>query len=304
MRIITILSFLVLLLSCKQKLQEVTFSDENVDKIYKQYLADPTDQNARLFNASNIQFLSLNPNVKDKKQFIDEGLIIAKKHNLTPAQSTYLITLIRDFEGNKETPDRIFELASMMKAAKREAAANTLFHSFATKYKDHKKAEEAKNQLTEEISDIDAYILTIGEKIFENPDETGVNKSNSQYYVDACEAYALANSNSVASPEFLYKASEIARTLRTFPKALTLYDWIINKYPDYEKAPTVLFLKGFLLENQFADIDAAKSTYEEFLKKYPRHELSDDVSFLLNNLGKSDDEIMKMIEEKGKKESQ
>ena len=126
-----------------------------------------------------------------------------------------------------------------------------MFYSFASRFKDHPKADEARSSLTAEISDIDGYILEIGEKIFENADETGVNKANSQYYVDACEAYALANPNSVASPEFLYKAAEIARTLRTFPKALSLYDSINNKYPQYERAPTVLFLKGFLLENQF-----------------------------------------------------
>jgi TolA-binding protein len=304
MRLIAIISVLIFFTSCKQEGQEAAFSDENVQNIFNQYIADPSDQNARLFNAASIQYLSMNPESPDKKQLVEKGLEVAKKHNLIPAQSTYLITLIRDFGANKETPDRIFELATMMKAANREAAANTLFHSFATRYKDHEKAEEAKKQLSVEITDIDDYIRMVGEKIFEDPDETGVNKGNSQYFVDACEAYALANSNSVASPEFLYKASEIARTLRTFPKALTLYDWIINKYPDYEKAPTVLFLKGFLLENQFNDVEAAKATYQQFLKKYPRHELSDDVNFLLTNIGKSDDEIMKMIEEKSKQESQ
>lgn len=45
----------------------------------------------------------------------------------------------------------------------------------------------------------------------------------------------------------------------------------------------------------------AKSIYNEFLKKYPTHDLADDVQFLIDNLGKSDQEILEMIESKKKK---
>ncbi len=287
---------LLLIFSCKNQKDNVSFSDENVQKIYTQYDNDPTDQNARLFAAAAIQAISRNPQMSDKKALIDKGLEIANENNITSAKSTFLINLIRDYEGNKETADRILELANILKESKKEAAANTLYYSFANRFKNHPKAEEAKGNLTTDITDIDQYILEIGEKIFDNPDESGVNKGNSQYYVDACEAYALANPNSVASPDFLYKASEIARTLRTFPKALSLYDWIISKYPEYEKAPTVLFLKGFLLENQFNDLEMAKTTYKQFLDKYPKSDLADDVAFLYENIGKSDEEIMEMIE--------
>ena len=304
MRLFYVLCLIFLFASCKNKGKDIVFNDDNVQKIYMQYIADPSDQNARLFSAASIQYLSMQPDAQDKKQLLDRGLEIAEEHNLLPAKSTYLITLIRDYEGNKETPDRIFDLAMIMKNAKKDAAANTLFHSFASNYKDHPKAKEAITYLTEEITDMDQYILAIGEKIFEDPDETGINKANSQFYVDACEAYALANPNSVASPDFLYRASEIARTLRTFPKALTLYDWIITKYPTYEKSPTVLFLKGFLLESQFNNIESARYSYQQFLDKYPQHDLADDVAFLLQNLGKSDEEIMKIIEANRQDESQ
>lgn len=296
---------MMIFLACKAKEDTVNFTDENVQKVFTQYQNEPNEQNARLFCASAIQAIGTHSNMKDKKALIDKGFEIASKNNITSAKSTFLINLIRDYEGNKETPDRIFELAEMMKAGKKEAAANTLFYSFASRFKNNPKSEEAKKNITSDIKDIDKYILEIGEKIFENADETGINKANSQHYVDACEAYALANPNSVASPDFLYRAAEIARTLRTFPKALSLYDWIINKYPDFEKAPTALFLKGFLLENEFNDIEMAKSTYKQFIDKYPNNELTDDVTFLYENIGKSDEEIMKIIEaNKEKKEAQ
>ena len=284
-------------ISCKTD-KVYTFENENVQKFYTKYKSDPTEQNARLFSASAIQYLSTTPDALNKKDLLDEGLAVSKKHNITSGQITFLIILIRDYQGEKETPDRIFELASVMKTGNKEAAVNTLLHSFINSNKNHPKVKEAKEMMTAEISDIDDYILQIGEKIFDDPDETGVNRDNSLFYVDACEAYALANPNNVGSPEFLYKASEIARTLRTFPKALSLYDWIIQKYPNYEKTPTTLFLKGFLLENEFQDIEAAKIIYIEFKTKYPNHQLADDVDFLIENIGKSDEEIMEIIEKR------
>ena len=42
--------------------------------------------------------------------------------------------------------------------------------------------------------------------------------------------------------------------------------------------------------------------YNTFLARYPDHQLRDDVQFLLDNVGKTDEEIMDMIE-KNKKPS-
>ena len=123
MRLIISIAILILISSCKGKKDTLTFADENVQKMYIQYNEAPTDQNARLFNATSIQYLSLQPDAQDKKELLLAGLEVAEKHNLVPAKSTFLISLIRDYEGNKETADRIYELAMMMKSAQKEAAA-------------------------------------------------------------------------------------------------------------------------------------------------------------------------------------
>ena len=50
-------------------------------------------------------------------------------------------------------------------------------------------------------------------------------------------------------------------------------------------------------DNDMKQIDQARSIYESFLEKYPNDEVADDTQFLLNNLGKSDDEIIKGFEQ-------
>lgn len=126
-------------------------------------------------------------------------------------------------------------------------------------------------------------------------DETGVNRNASMRYVDASEAIALAVPDDKKVPEYLYKSAEIARSIRTLPKAMSLYDWIIDQYPNYVDIPKVLFIKAYLIEYEYGDIEEARKLYEAFLKKYPSHEFAKSAEFLLKNLGKSEEEILKEI---------
>ena len=61
-----------------------------------------------------------------------------------------------------------------------------------------------------------------------------------------------------------------------------------------------LFLQGFVYESQLHNIIRAKEAYTEFIRKYPRHQLAKDAQFSIENLGKSDEELIKMFEEKNR----
>jgi TolA-binding protein len=282
-------------MSCQKK---VTFADTSLTESYDQFNSNQSEETAKNFAGKVVEYLLLNPDGEDRQKALETGMKVSDQFNLTAAKSSFLTTTIKEFPRDAKTPDRVFELASLMKSLGKTEANNALIYSFLEKYKDHPKADEAKKMLSSEISDIDQYVTDLGNKVFENPDDFGINQNSAQAYVDACEAYAMVNPESVVAPDFLYKAAEIARTLRTFPKALSLYDWIIDSYPEYEKSPTSLFLKAYVLENNLNDIDRARTSYEAFLSKYPNHHLSDDVNFLLENLGKSDDEILEIITKK------
>jgi TolA-binding protein len=79
---------------------------------------------------------------------------------------------------------------------------------------------------------------------------------------------------------------------------MSLYDWIIQYYPKSDKTASVLFLKGFILDSELSRKEEAKKVYNNFLEKYPGDSLANDVKFLLDNLGKSDQEIIKGLENK------
>ena len=235
-----------------------------------------------------------------QKQYMEYGLKVSNEQNVITKKAGFLMALIKDDYGNADTAKRIYELADIMRKMRKATVSNTLAKGLLNAFPNFTNADKAKALLSEDIPNLEDYIAGIGKSIFENPDNTGINRNASLAYVDACEAYALVNPQSETSPSLLFKAAEVAKSLRTFPKSLTLYDWVIEKYPNYEKAGTAMFLKGFIIENNLGDDVKAKEVYDAFLKKYPKHDLADDVQFLIENLGKSDEEILKMIESKQK----
>jgi outer membrane protein assembly factor BamD (BamD/ComL family) len=104
------------------------------------------------------------------------------------------------------------------------------------------------------------------------------------------------------SPEYLFKAGDLAMNLNMPQKAIQVFDRILKTYPEYVKAPQCMFLKGYVYENEIGDLNAAKKIYEDFIAKYPDDEFSDDAAVSIKNLGKSPEELIKEFEEKSKTE--
>lgn len=298
------LSFILFLsiigfISCKSEGETSVVTNEAVTALENELKQSPTLETAnKLISELSKSIGTYKDNPNGLKATLDRGIELSKEYKVPTRAIPFMLNYLKNYPTDPSSKDKMFDLASMMVSIKKDHASNVLFKSFAQSYPEDPRAQNISSKLSEPIDDLDAYVLKQGEKIFENPDQFGLNKIYAQNYVDVCEAYALGNPTSPTAPVNLYKAAEIARSLRTFPKTLSLYDWIGEKYPDYDKAPTTLFLKGFIIENELKNTDLAKEIYTEFLNKYPNHDLADDVKFLVENIGKSNEEILKIIENK------
>jgi len=98
----------------------------------------------------------------------------------------------------------------------------------------------------------------------------------------------------------LYRAAEVVRAMNDPKKAAAIYERVHNSYPNFSKAAESLFMLAFTYDEDLNNMDKAKTTYEKFLKLYPTNSFADDTQMLLSNLGKSDEEILKELEEKAK----
>ena len=97
----------------------------------------------------------------------------------------------------------------------------------------------------------------------------------------------------------LYRAAEVVRALNDPKRAAKLYEQIHTNYPEWSKAAESLFMLAFTYDEDLGNLEAAKATYEKFLAMYPDNVFAEATPMLIANLGKSDEEILRQLEEQG-----
>lgn len=125
------------------------------------------------------------------------------------------------------------------------------------------------------------------------------SKEDAGPFIEIAEAYStlLQTSNPDKYVDLLMQAAGLAKTTGNPNKSLQLYYNVAEKMPMHPKAPTALFMMGFIYENDLKDLDQAKKTYEQFLKTYPDDpDYADDAQNALKFLGKSPEEIIRQFE--------
>lgn len=128
---------------------------------------------------------------------------------------------------------------------------------------------------------------------------TATDKAKAGLFLELSEGYSTlvqtVDPNKFA--DLNMKAAGLAKTIGEPNKALRFYYNVAEKMPTHAKAPTALFMMGFIYENDLKDMAQAKTTYEEFLKRYPNDpDYVDDAENALKFLGIPPEEIIKQFE--------
>ncbi len=131
-----------------------------------------------------------------------------------------------------------------------------------------------------------------------------IDRKMAQELIEKYVEFADAYPQDPEAPATLFKAGDMAMNLNMPQKAIDIFDRIMGTYPDYEKTPQCLFLKGYVYENDFRDLPRAKEIYEEFLQKYPDDDFADDAAISIQNLGKTPEELIREFEEKNKQQEE
>lgn len=123
-----------------------------------------------------------------------------------------------------------------------------------------------------------------------------INKNLAKELIDKSVTYAEFFPEDEATPAYLFRAGNVAVGIGSFDEAIKLFETVYQKYPDFERAPDALFLEGFTYENHMNDIENAKRCYNDFLKRFPDDQLADQVRMVLENIGKSPEELVKSFQ--------
>ncbi len=104
-------------------------------------------------------------------------------------------------------------------------------------------------------------------------------------------AIFLAGCSSKLSEDEYYEKAKDAYSKEQFQKALNYFKDIVKYYPEGKRAPEALFMLGFINANDLKKYDEAKKYYQQFIDKYPNHELADDAEYEIKTMGKDLDEL-------------
>ncbi|WP_170110163.1 tetratricopeptide repeat protein [Flavilitoribacter nigricans] len=255
---------------------------ETVNTLVQQYLAyttnypEDSEANPRyLYRAAALQYRLNNYD--------------AARNNLEKA--------IREYYDNENTPNSVLLLEDIYQDKLKDRMASSIImqaaaESFPELANHQEKVASIQNSgLAPVAQRLDAVARAM------YPDTTGrIDLRRANDFITGASVYALISPDGDQVPELLYKAAETARTVQAFTKTIELYDWLIDHYPDFEKVPQAMFLKGFTLDNDLRRLEEARAIYEDFLATYPQDDFADDARFLLDNLGKTDEEIIQSFD--------
>ena len=126
--------------------------------------------------------------------------------------------------------------------------------------------------------------------------ENVINPEIASDLVSAYCDYADANPKDVMAPEYLFKAVDVSMNLNEPQRTISIIDKLIADYPDYPRTQAALFVKGFIFETKYNNLDMAKKLYEQYLEQYPDGEFANDCKASIEFLGLSPEELVKRFE--------
>ncbi|OAV45488.1 tol-pal system YbgF family protein [Lewinella sp. 4G2] len=124
-----------------------------------------------------------------------------------------------------------------------------------------------------------------------------IDQRNSQQFVDLADRFAKKVAGDTIAALPLYKSAEVYQALNDFPAAAAVFERIHKDYPSFSKSGEALFMLAFTYDENLKEFDKARAAYEQFIAQYPENTFADDAAMLIKNLGKSDEEILRALEQ-------
>ena len=102
--------------------------------------------------------------------------------------------------------------------------------------------------------------------------------------------------NDTSASKYLFSASRLYVSLENYKQSITLLDKIINNYPKTKIAPDCMFMKAYIYDDKIKDYKSALKFYNEFINKYPTHDLVSAAKASIGSLGVPAEVVIKGFE--------
>lgn len=104
--------------------------------------------------------------------------------------------------------------------------------------------------------------------------------------------------NHEKTPAIIELSAKGAEAMQQYTEAINILNTLINEFPETYITPNYILNKARIQEEKLNDISAAKNSYNELIERFPNDPAAKDAKLYLENfLGKSQEDILKMLDE-------
>lgn len=100
------------------------------------------------------------------------------------------------------------------------------------------------------------------------------------------------------TPDFLFKAGEVATANLQYKQAVGYYKGLATRFPDYKYKEEAWYLQAHIWDNFLNNDDSARVIYEAVIQKFPSSHYAQDAKAAIQNLGKTDEQLIEEFKKK------
>lgn len=131
---------------------------------------------------------------------------------------------------------------------------------------------------------------------------TVVNNEIAEQAINAFYDYASNCKTDTLAPVFLVKAGQVAQSIRKFTQAQDFFTKCIDEFPKFKSRGAAMFLLAQLYDDPtiLNNESEARTIYHQIIREYPTSSYASDAKACIQNIGKSDEELVKEFLKKNK----
>ena len=120
--------------------------------------------------------------------------------------------------------------------------------------------------------------------------ERAIAEQNMDQAIEAYSAFVRKFPGHEKAPAVLKNWAAIAQQKGDMQGAITLYERLLNEYPQSDLGDEAQFMIAFIYEEYLSDMEKARGAYQRVIDRYPNSELAASAKQLLPHVGKSPEE--------------
>jgi TolA-binding protein len=131
---------------------------------------------------------------------------------------------------------------------------------------------------------------------------TTVNNSDAENAIKAFYDFATNCKADTLAPVFLIKAGQVAQSIKRYTQAQSFFTKCIDEFPKFKSRGAAMFLLAQLYDDPaiLNNESEARTLYHQIIREYPQTSYANDAKACIQNLGKSDEELVKEFLKKNK----